>query len=974
LNVSATKPYNADFDGDEMNMHVPQSIAAATELRMIATIQRQIISPRTCSPIISLFQDTLTGVFRISNPDVVIPEHIVMNMVARMKRPLSSFKRLNQPFSGPDVISHAFPLMNVNSKVKVENGKLTKGLLNDGAFKSASKGLIHILYSDYGHARCGEFINAIQNIVTKYNLYSGFSTGPSDLILPSDAHKNVQQAIQEGKKQVATLLKTVHSGAFLNTSGRTDGEELELQIANILSQINATITGIVASSLPKSNRMIQMSNEGANSKGNVKVNLAQMTSSLGQIIVDGKRIQPTMDNRTLPHFTKFDDGPQARGFVQNSFIEGIRPAEFFFHAMGGREGLIDTAVKTSDTGYTQRRLVKVMEDVHVAQDTTVRDINDAIIQFSYGEDGIDTVYIEEQECTLATMTMEQVYSMFAATLEEYKSMITNPVAENPPDLVEQLLQDRRILVSHVFRYSHSDTIKAPVHIQRLLEKYKNQYAVKTDLTPQYVVDKLTQLMSETYIIHNKLFHILLRFYLAPRRCIMEYRLSQGLFDELIEEIRYKYIKSMVHTGEMVGPLAAQSIGEPTTQLTLNTFHTAGTTKANATQGFPRIKELLDVSRNPKNPSNVIYLVPSKSGSEDACHSIMKHIQKTTLRDITKSVRIYYDPNPVSPNTLVREDAEMLKIYQDFSVGQGQSCVSPWIMRLELDKMEMAARNVIDMTQIQMKITNNRILKVFDCVHTDSNVGKLIVRVTFSNDVVKNALSLRFIEEKLLDTVLTGVDGIGRVFRREIKSELMYDERVGGYTPQKQFVLDSEGANLFDLFMFPDVDPTRTFSNDIYEILNVFGIETARMALYEEIMEVFTGTPINYHHGCLLVDVMTYHGYFISINRFGMGKTDNGVLAKCSFEMTSKVLFDAAVSGEFDTMRGITANIMFGQKPPCGTGFVDILVDETRLPEGADETVDTTEVDLAHANALVEEENKKDDAQGHCRMDAIEMSW
>jgi DNA-directed RNA polymerase II subunit RPB1 len=287
---------------------------------------------------------------------------------------------------------------------------------------------------------------------------------------------------------------------------------------------------------------------------------------------------------------------------------------------------------------------------------------------------------------------------------------------------------------------------------------------------------------------------------------------------------------------------------------------------------------------------------------------------------------------------------------------------------------MAARNVLDMTEIQMKIQNNRILKVFDCVHSNSNATKLVIRITFNNDVVKNALSLRFIEEKLLDTVLTGVDGIGRVFRREIKEELMYDEQIGGYKPQKQYVLDSEGANLFDLFTFPDVDPTRTFSNDIYEILDVFGIETARMALYEEIMEVFGSTSINYHHGCLLVDVMTYHGYFISINRFGMGKTDNGVLAKCSFEMTSKVLFDAAVAGEFDTMRGITANIMFGQKPQCGTGFVDILVDETRLPEGADENADTAKTDLAHANALVEEETKKDDAQGQCRLDDIEMSW
>jgi DNA-directed RNA polymerase II subunit RPB1 len=248
-----------------------------------------------------------------------------------------------------------------------------------------------------------------------------------------------------------------------------------------------------------------------------------------------------------------------------------------------------------------------------------------------------------------------------------------------------------------------------------------------------------------------------------------------------------------------------------------------------------------------------------------------------------------------------------------------------------------------------------------------------MRITFGNDVVKNALSLRFIEDKLLDTILTGIDGIGRVFPREKKDEISFDERTGGFVSHPQWVLDSEGTNLLDLFVFPNVDPTRTFSNDIHEILDVFGIETARMALYDEMMDVFGADSVNYRHPCLLVDAMTYHGYLIAIDRFGMNKLENGVLAKSSFEMTSKILFDAAVAGEFDTMRGVSANIMFGQKPPCGTGFVDILIDESRLPEGHEEH-DLFDSELAHANALVEQEEKKDEQDGQCRMDDIVMSW
>jgi DNA-directed RNA polymerase II subunit RPB1 len=971
LNVSATKPYNADFDGDEMNMHVPQSIAAATELKVIATLLRQIVSPRDSNPIIAVFQDSLTGAYRISQPDVVIPEHIAMNILARTQRSVKQFKRMDLPMTGTDVVSHAFPLMNLKGKLVIENGMLIKGVLGDAGVNNTIRGVVHNIYNEFGPERCGQFINSLQNIVTKYNMFSGFSTGPSDLIASVKAHEAIQDAMKKSKKDITDIMSSMHAGRFQNTNGRADGEELENNVMSAIRELNSKVNSLVVDDLPPTNRMIIMTDMGSGSKGKADPNLMQMIASLGQQMVDGKRIQYTMDGRTLPHFPKYDDGLESRGFVENSFISGIRPAEFFFHAMGGREGLIDTAVKTSDTGYIQRRLVKLMEDIHVAQDRTVRDINGSIVQFAYGEDGIDAVGLEKQECSLGLMTMEQVYARFAATKEDFKTV--SPDAGDG-DMVEQILEDRTMIVKHVIRYVNKTDVRAPVNLHNITQKFHNPYLLKTDLTPQYVVSELTKLCNAPYMEDHKLFHVLLRYYLSPKRSIIIHRFTVAIFDEVIREIKFKYKKSLVDPGEMVGPLAAQSIGEPTTQLTLNTFHTAGTAKANATQGVPRIQELLSVSQNPKNPSNIIFLIPSMAESHQSAISSMKEIQKTTLRDITKSVRIYYDPNPLSSNTLVKEDRDILASYEKFSLLHGQNCTSPWIVRLELDSNQMMSRNILDMTKIRMKIESNKVLRVFECVHTDTNTpGKLVMRIVFSADAVKNALSLRFIEDKLLDTILTGIEGIGRVFPREKKDEIVYDDRVGGYVPLKQWVLDSEGTNLLDLFIQPNVDPTRTFSNDIHEILDVFGIETARMALYDELTDVFGDGKINYRHPCVLIDSMTYHGYLIAIDRFGMNKLENGVLAKSSFEMTSKVLFDAAVAGEFDTMRGVSANIMFGQKPPCGTGFVDLLIDESKFPEGH-EDVDIEDAELAHANALVEAEIKKDEKAGECRMDDILMAW
>jgi DNA-directed RNA polymerase II subunit RPB1 len=969
LNVSATKPYNADFDGDEMNMHVPQSIASATELMVIATLLRQIVSPRNCQPIIAVFQDTLTGAYNLTQSDVVVPEHLAMNMLARSGRSMESFKRLDAPMKGSEIMSHAFPLMNMDNKVKVVNGQLMKGTLDDGASKSIRR-IVHTIYNDFGHERAGNFINSVQNIVTKYNMFSGFSTGPSDLIVSSEMYSTIRGTILSGEEKIATTLSEVHTGKFLNLNGRAPGEELENSVLGTLKEVNSKINSMLVDTLSPKNRMIIMSDKGSGSKGKADLNLMQMIAMLGQQVVDGKRIRYMMENRTLPHFPKFDDGLESRGFVKNSFISGIQPSEFFFHAMGGREGLIDTAVKTSDTGYIQRRLVKLLEDIHVAEDRTVRDINGSIVQFAYGDDNIDATEIEKQECDLSILTMEQVYAQFAASREDF--LAVSPDTKEPTDMIEDILKDREMLVHRVFKEINSTDIHCPVNMKRLIEKYKNPYLLKTDLTPQYVEQELNKLFKLPYM-ENAVFHCMVRYYLAPKKSIIVYRFTVALFDELLKDIKFKYKKALIHPGEMVGTLAAQSIGEPTTQLTLNTFHTAGTAKANATQGVPRIQELLNTSQNPKNPSNIIYLKENITEQQNA-QSAMKEIQKTTLRDITKSVRIYYDPNPLSSNTLVQEDREILKSYEKFSVGHGHTCVSPWIMRLELDSQQMMARDILDMVKIRTKIEANKILKVYDCVHSDTNsLNKLILRITFGLDVAKNALSLRFIEDKLLDTILTGIDRIGRVFPSEKLNELVYDERVGGYVPTKQWVLESEGSNLLDLMTFKNIDSSKTFSNDIHEVQDVFGIEAARLALYEELMQVFGSDSINYRHPCLLVDAMTYHGYLIAIARFGMSKLENGVLAKSSFEMTSKVLFDAAVSGEFDAMKGVSANIMFGQKPPCGTGLVDILIDETRLPEGHD-IEDTFEADLQHANTLVREEEQKDEKSGHCSLDDIKMTW
>lgn len=957
LNVSATKPYNADFDGDEMNMHVPQSIAAATEIKYLASVLRQIISPKTASPIIAIFQDTLTGAYRITQDSVKVPEHIAMNILARTKRLLGSYKRKNADYTGREIFSSSLPLMNMKKGIEISKGELVRGSING----DASKDIVHFIYNEFGHNHAGDFINNIQNIVTKFNMFYGFSVGTSDLMLSTEKNEVIRDLFEKGRAKIGEILSSVHSGTFTNISGKTDGEELETKITAVIeSEINKKIMDETESSLDASNRMIQMVKSG--SKG-AMLNITQMATFVGQQVIGGRRINFSMNHRTLPHFEKFDDGAESRGFVENSFISGIRPAEFFFHAMGGREGIIDTAVKTADSGYIQRKLVKTMEDIHVAYDGTVRNVNGAIVQYKYGGDGIDSICVECVEMNLGQMSLEDIYRDFALSKEDLPSIVKGDL-DKIPDLVDEILADREVFLKNVIRFKKSDVIRVPVNFKRIIAKYTNIYSVKTDLTPQYVVSELNKAFAHSSIKHNILMQMAMRFFFAPKKVIIDMRLSKDMFDEMMKEVHFKCIKAAVHAGEMVGTLGAQSVGEPTTQLTLNTFHNAGSAKANATAGVPRIRELLEVTKNPKTPMSVAYMDWSIASSTDESMKKRSSLQKTTLRDITKSVRIYYDGDYLLGSTSVKEDREILASYAKFSVSSTQSgCASPWIIRLEFDRMLMASHStVIDMPMIATKINNNKILKVFECIPSNTNSpDKLVMRISFPKDVVKNALSLRFIEEKLLDTVLSGIDGAGRIYARQVKDELIYNEMTGGYKAQEQWVLDVEGSALLELAMVPGLDPLRSFSNDIHEVLDIFGIEAARIALFDEFRTTFDRSYIDYHHMMMLIDSMTYPGFLLKVDRNGMSKnTENGVLAKSSFEETAKHLFNAAILGEVDNMKGVSANIMFGQKPPCGTGLVEILIDETKFPDGDEETPPPVEEQLNEVNKLIASKEDEED--------------
>jgi DNA-directed RNA polymerase beta' subunit len=347
-----------------MNLHLAQDAESDAELKNLAAVPYQIISPANNASIVGIYQDSLLGCYRFTRENMRFTPREAMNL-------LMMFQRINidELFSNKDGIITNFDILTQimppltlkyktklfgddekddsthksNNVIEIRNGKYIRGQMEKGVLGAGSKGLLHRVCNDFGNMASADFIDDLQNVITEYLKVSAYSVGVSDLILDNKVDQNIIKIIAEKKNEVKNLIDQVQLGIFENNTGKTNEEEFETKVTNILNQALSETGKIGLKNLSKDNRFAIMVNSG--SKGS-DLNITFMISCLGQQNVDGKRIPYGFDNRTLPHFTKFDDSPVARGFVESSYINGLSPQELFFHAMGGRVGLIDTAVKS----------------------------------------------------------------------------------------------------------------------------------------------------------------------------------------------------------------------------------------------------------------------------------------------------------------------------------------------------------------------------------------------------------------------------------------------------------------------------------------------------------------------------------------------------------------------------------------------------------------------------------------------------
>jgi len=814
LHLCVCPPYNADFDGDEMNLHVPQSEEARTEALLLMQVQDQILSPRFGGPIIGAIRDFITSAYFLTRKANYLTKTEVNRILTATEYtgqlPEPKIKEPQPLWSGKQIFSLYLPktlnyVLKANicqgctkceeeeckydAYVVVKNGELVSGIIDRRSIGAEqSESLLHRIIKDYGTQAGREFLNKITRMLKLFITMRGFSYTYDQLVLSPKATSRMNKTMERIQKKINELIENKNNGTLPRLPGQTLDESFEIYVMHELATARDESGKIADQDFTLENAGIVMTRTGARGSS---LNIGQMAACVGQQSVRGKRIMRGYTGRALPHFVDGDPSPRARGFVYSSYQSGLDAIEFFFHAMGGREGLVDTAVRTQQSGYMQRRLINALEHIRLEYDGTVRDSAGDIIQFMYGEDGVDP--------------------------------------------------------------AKSDHGKA-VNVSRLVDQIKIGEEKGTPASADYIKKNLGEVEDQiTPILMEQL-----------KQNLAKAKFNKKGVDKAITLTAEQYKRALMEPGEAVGIIAAQSIGEPGTQMTLRTFHYAGVKEQNVTLGLPRLIEIVDARRIPSTPIMTIYLIGKHRKSKEGAVEIARNLIYTALEDLASA--IYEDT--------VREE-----------------------IVVEVNKTMMDDRAItMDELKERLQLQNA----------TTRVKGDTLMIKPKKADTLKKMLG------KISGFHVKGVVDIKRVLVTEENGE---------------WVIRTDGSNLSKVLEIVGVDTSRTTTNNVHEIAKTLGIEASRNALIHEAKGVLEeqGLDVDVRHVMLVADMMASTGEVQQIGRHGISGKKSSVLARAAFEITVPNIVEAAVKGEIDPLAGVTENVIVGQSIPIGTGLVELYM-------------------------------------------------
>jgi len=1073
--------YNADFDGDEMNMHFPQNEMARAEAFNIANTDNQYLSATAGKPLRGLIQDHISMGVQFTSRDVffdreqyqellyncIRPEqgHIEHDRIQTLPpailkpKPLWTGKQVistvlknitPQKLHGinltgnsqtadsrwgektlqpadqknwevtPDMVAHR----DTEQVVIFKDGEHLCGILDKAQLGPAAGGLVHSCYELYGATMAGQLLSVLGRLLTRYLNERAWSCGMDDLYLTPEGDNTRTQALsaaphvghevsvgyvqlnkektKQGSKELINRLEDVlRNDDQLNT------------LDQLYNASTKTITDAVAKVLPKGlrkpfprNQMQAMTTSGAKGSG---VNANLISCNLGQQVLEGRRVPTMVSGKTLPLYRAFETHPTAGGYVMGRFLTGIKPAEYYFHAMSGREGLIDTAVKTAKSGYLQRCIIKGLEGLRTEYDTSVRESsNGSVVQFLYGEDGLE-------------VTKQRHLKEFTFLVENHETLVEVTDAKRS---IGRFEGDRNVqdMQKSTMKHAKKDPASEPITALHSPANYYGSTSEKfVNAVNKYTKDNPDNLLKEK----------------GAATGVMGAKNFKRLMD-------LKYMRSVIDAGEAIGVVAAQSVGEPSTQMTLNTFHLAGHSAKNVTLGIPRLREIImtastklitptmtikpiaeltpedgrkfakSISKLPlahvidkmsvsehssakersyeirielfdpkeyteeyaitvedvsvaletrflplvnkkikdelkkkakeADLSTVTEAVPNIGASVGVVEQERPHGQQTREReggeeDIDSDADVddakdmaararreddHDDPDDDEARLVQSSDEEDDEEMNDHQKAKKRKHIPQTLLEQNPDDENSEMDTEDEDTEEEMsrrtreglvreKVSN---LKRYDFSRRKGRKCKIVLTY---NTTDPKLLLLPILERAAHSAVIQSIPGLD-------VCTLYMEDKPG--SKEKEAVITTQGVNLLAMREYQDViNPHTIYTNSVHEMLNLYGVEAARMTIIKEIDGVFKGHGISVdnRHINLIADAMTQSGSYKAFSRHGLVPESGSVLSKMSFETVMGFLKEAVMFGEGDNLLGPSARIVAGQRSLVGTGSFDVVV-------------------------------------------------
>ncbi|KAH8704259.1 putative DNA-directed RNA polymerase III largest subunit [Talaromyces proteolyticus] len=914
MNECVCNPYNADFDGDEMNLHIPQTEEARSEAMELMGVKNNLVTPKNGEPIIGAIQDFISAAYILSSKDNFFDRRSFTQICMYMLGPDTRFDLPPPSVVKPQMLWTGKQVFNIlmrpnkDDPVKVNidaacrefkhpkdgrpkdldpndgwlvirNSEIMCGVMDKSTIGSGKKdNVFYIMLRDFGPVAAAEGMNRLSKLCARWFTNVGFSIGITDVYPSERLVQSKNDLVEKAYAACDDVIAQYKAGRLEKLPGCDELQTMENKVTGILSKVRQQAGEECIAQLSKYNAPLIMATSG--SKGS-SINVSQMVAVVGQQVISSERVQDGFQDRTLPHFPKNARQPPSKGFVRNSFFSSLTPTEFFFHAMSGREGLIDTAVKTAETGYMSRRLMKSLEDLSAKYDGTIRTSSASLVQFSYGGDDLDPVNMEGNA---KPVHFDRTYNHAVAITHDN--------------------QDRGLLPSEIMQITEKVLSKERARFERKgLFGEALGYMERTDYGIDQYESARDFIESVHAYIESKANNIIalggnlesVSDNQAQKALNHVGKLSEKSLRYFIESCLSKYEKAKIEPGHAVGAVGAQSIGEPGTQMTLKTFHFAGVGNLALTQGVPRIKEIINASKEISTPVIACHLDFSKQKPLEEQAFLARvtkgRIEKTFLRDIVHYVKETWTGK--DSYITVKINTETIKKLQ----------------------LEMPVK------QIAEAIKNHKRFKADD-IRVDTFHTHIQVHVDM-DPKTKSTLSKT-------DISLTSADPFLRL--KHLK-RMLPDIQVLGHPQARRAVIHTddvthkllvEGYGLKECMTTDGVDGLHTTTNNVMETKTILGIEAARATIVNEMSAVMKDMDIDPRHMHLLADIMTTTGEVLGITRFGMSKMRDSVLQLASFEKTADHLFDAGGTGRTDRVEGVSECIIMGKTVSLGTGAMEVV--------------------------------------------------